>query len=217
MEEQSLIVQRTARFHTLGSANSASQLWVVLHGYGQLARFFLRPFVGLETGKLIAAPEALSRFYTDEAHTRVGATWMTREDREHEVEDQVAYLDRLVDRLLADCGKDVTVNVLGFSQGVATACRWAVRGKTTFARVVLWSGTMPPELGRSEFQSAFGAADVILVHGTSDNITKEDVYTRNQRILGECGINYLSIPFNGGHQLDRLILKSVMERNSNSI
>ena len=213
MEEHSLIVQRTARFHTLGNAGTASQLWVVLHGYGQLARFFLRPFVGLETGNLIAAPEALSRFYTDEAHSRVGATWMTREDREHEMADQVAYLDLLLDRLLADLGKDVAVNVLGFSQWVATACRWAVRGKTTFARVVLWSGTMPPEFGRSELQSAFGAADVILVHGTLDNITKEDIYMRNQRKLGECGINYLSMPFNGGHQLDRLILKSVMERN----
>jgi predicted esterase len=140
---------------------------------GSWRYFFIRPFVGLETGRFIAAPEALSRFYTDEAHTRVGATWMTREDREHEMADQVEYLDHLVQRLLAECGKPVPVNVLGFSQGVATACRWAVRGKTTFAKAVLWSGTMPPELKPDELKRAFGKTELTLVHGTSDAVTKE--------------------------------------------
>ena len=64
VEEHRITVPRTARYYTLGEAVTASELWLVLHGYGQLARFFLRPFEGMERGRLIAAPEALSRFYT---------------------------------------------------------------------------------------------------------------------------------------------------------
>ena len=210
VEERFIRVPRTARFHTMGNARSAAEIWVVLHGYGQLARFFIRPFVGLETGRFIAAPEALSRFYTDEAHTRVGATWMTREDREHEMADQVEYLDHLVQRLLAECGKPVPVNVLGFSQGVATACRWAVRGKTTFAKAVLWSGTMPPELKPDELKRAFGKTELTLVHGTSDAVTKEDVLLRNQQTMRESALKQRTIQFAGGHQLDRITLVRVM-------
>jgi predicted esterase len=135
---------------------------------------------------------------------------MTREDREHEMADQVEYLDHLVQRLLAECGKPVPVNVLGFSQGVATACRWAVRGKTKFAKAVLWSGTMPPELKPDELKRAFGKTELTLVHGTSDAVTKEDVLLRNQQTMRESALKQRTIQFAGGHQLDRITLVRVM-------
>ena len=87
MQERFIRVPRTARYHVLGDPATARMVWVLLHGYGQLARFFLNKFEGLEDGLLIAAPEGLSRFYLDAQHQRVGATWMTREDREHEIGD----------------------------------------------------------------------------------------------------------------------------------
>ena len=113
MEEHHLSTPRTARYHTLGDPASATHIWIVLHGYGQLARYFLRPFEGLETGQLIAAPEGLSRFYSDIAHTRVGATWMTREDRDHEIIDQAIYLDRLAVHLQQQCPPGTPLSVLG--------------------------------------------------------------------------------------------------------
>lgn len=210
MEEHFLRVSRTARYHSIGEAATATGLWVVLHGYGQLARFFLRPFVGLEKGALIVAPEALSRFYTDEAHSRVGATWMTREDREHEMGDQVEYLDLLVSRLRIHNGTPLFVNVLGFSQGVATACRWAVRGKTRFSTMVLWSGTMPPEIGPMALQAAFKDTRIVLVHGETDTITPENVLLRNEATIRESGLPQQTMRFNGGHQLDRLVLDRIL-------
>ena len=50
------------------------EIWFVVHGYGQLAEYFIRHFRGLDDGtRYIVAPEGLSRFYVKE-WTRVGAS-----------------------------------------------------------------------------------------------------------------------------------------------
>ncbi|MBK9060595.1 MAG: phospholipase [Flavobacteriales bacterium] len=174
MEEHHLSTPRTARYHTVGDPALAKDIWIVLHGYGQLARFFLRPFEGLGSGRLIAAPEGLSRFYSDIAHTRVGATWMTREDRDHEIMDQTAYLDRLADHLLPQCPPGTPLSVLGFSQGVATACRWALSSKVTMDRLVLWGGTIPPEPDASALHEKLNGTKIVLVHGEQDRLVNEE-------------------------------------------
>ena len=81
MQTHELEVPRTARVASFGSPEAA-ETWLVLHGYGQLASRFLRSFaVANRPGRLILAPEGLSRFYTSRDPSRVGATWMTREAR----------------------------------------------------------------------------------------------------------------------------------------
>ena len=63
--EHHLPVTRTARFYTLGPPSGApKQLWIACHGYGQLAARFISHFAVIDDGsRVIAAPEALSRFY----------------------------------------------------------------------------------------------------------------------------------------------------------
>jgi hypothetical protein len=85
--EHHLTVSRSARYVVLGEpAPEVRSLWVVLHGYGQLAARFARHCAPLGgAGRLVVVPEALSRFYVEaaaggsHAQARVGATWMTRE------------------------------------------------------------------------------------------------------------------------------------------
>ena len=98
MQEHHLEVKRTARYFTLGTLDeNTEQIWFVLHGYGQLAQFFIKKFSVLDDGKtFLVAPEALSRFYLEGVTGRVGATWMTREERSNEVADYVFYLNQLV-------------------------------------------------------------------------------------------------------------------------
>ena len=63
MTEHHLGVPRTARYFTLGQ-DSASEIWFVLHGYGQLAARFADHFAALDDGtRLIVAPEGLSQRY----------------------------------------------------------------------------------------------------------------------------------------------------------
>ena len=74
---------------------------------------------------------AVSRLYLDNTYTRVGASWLTREDRDAEIADFTGYLNALYDQVLD--GRDpaaLHISLLGFSQGAATACRCTPRWGT---------------------------------------------------------------------------------------
>lgn len=208
--EHHLTVPRTARYYTLGQAATARELWMVLHGYGQLARFFLRPFEGLEDQRLVAAPEALSRDYIDEVHSRVGATWMTREDREAEIRDQATYLDALATHLLAQCPPGTPLHVLGFSQGVATACRWAMAPAFPIRRMVLWAGSMAAELKAPQLAACWKDTKLVLVRGGQDHLVGQEELERSEARLREARVNFRTLHFPGGHALDRITLRLVM-------
>ncbi|MDX1532557.1 MAG: hypothetical protein R3362_13590, partial [Rhodothermales bacterium] len=94
MQEHAVAAYRTARYCTLGpDAEAAREAWVACHGYGQLTPAFLRAFEPIaEPGRLIVAPEGLSRFYLP-GHREVGASWMTKEAREDEIDDYVRWID----------------------------------------------------------------------------------------------------------------------------
>jgi len=126
IEAHHVSVQRTARYYTLGKLTGKTRrIWFVLHGYGQLAQYFIRRFdVVADDETLIIAPEGLSRLYIDTEFGKVGASWLTREDRDQEVNDYVAYLDQVLASVLGDrslVGLDITL--MGFSQGASTVCR----------------------------------------------------------------------------------------------
>ncbi|MEZ4756799.1 MAG: hypothetical protein R2817_08230 [Flavobacteriales bacterium] len=204
MREHHLQVARTARYHTLGDPSKASTIWVVVHGYGQLARFFLNKFKGLEDGLLIAAPEGLSRFYLDDAHQRVGATWMTREDREVEINDHVHYLDQLVQELLRSTGPR-PVHAMGFSQGVATVSRWSAAGSTNLSRLVLWGGSLPPDIDATAMRP-WSRLRVDVVQGTNDTTVPNTVAEQTVQRLASAGIAHQLHQHRAGHALDPLLL-----------
>src|SRR6266699_129357 len=140
MQEHRLAVSRTARYFTLGENSGAvGEVWFACHGYGQLAARFLEKFRVLDDGRrYLVAPEGLSRFYLTEspAERRVGASWMTREDRLREIEDYICYLDAVYDDVFGSVDRaGVTVHALGFSQGAATVSRWTGLGKAQIDRL----------------------------------------------------------------------------------
>ncbi len=215
----SLVVPRTARYAAFGpSPAEAAEWWVVLHGYGQLAVEFLTGCRALDDGRrLVVAPEALNRFYdtsataTVSAHAeaRVGATWMTREDRLNEIADYVGYLDRLVDTLGAGLQAPPPVHVLAFSQATATAVRWVMQGRVRPARLVLWGGVIPPEVDLAAPDSPLRRTRVQLVVGSRDIwATPERVQAERAR-LDAAGLPYEGISFAGGHRLDDATLAAL--------
>lgn len=212
MQEHHLSVTRTARYFTLGSLDQhTQQIWFVLHGYGQLAQFFIKKFEVLNNHKtFVVAPEALSRFYLEGFTGRVGASWMTREERPHEIADYVAYLNQLYDTVLD--GQDISklqINVLGFSQGNATVLRWLNSNHIRCDRLVIWAGFF-----------ANGIADVIdpiklakvpttLAYGTQDEyLVQIDLEKYGADI--KAAIPHLQIvTFEGKHTIDAETLKKV--------
>ena len=210
LEAHHLSVSRTARYYTLGDAGAhVSEVWIVCHGYGQLARAFLASFERVASPtRLIVAPEALSRFYLDRSALpndqppRVGATWMTREDRDHEIADQVAYLDALHDLVRPAAPAAVRLRVLGFSQGVATVARWLALGRARADELILWAGAFPPDVELTGFARRLGPASVVLVAGARDELASWTAADSQLQRFTDAGVSARLVAFEGGHRLD---------------
>ena len=214
MQEHRVTVARSVRYFTLGGMEPR-EVWFACHGYGQLAARFLEKLRVLDDGRrCLVAPEGLSRFYLSERATerRVGASWMTREDRLAEIADYVRYLDAVYDDVFARCDRvRVTVHALGFSQGAATVSRWTAMGKARIDRVILWGGEFPPDLDltRSDFAQRLRAARLTLVYGRSDEYITPKVLAAVTERLEAHAIPYRGISFDGGHELQDAALKDL--------
>jgi predicted esterase len=215
--EHHIRVRRTARWYELGEATPAvREIWLVIHGYAQLARDFIAAFEPIAAAeRLIVAPEALSRFYTaverGGAHQRasVGATWMTREDREAEILDYVDYLDAVVERIQAAAPNASRTVALGFSQGTATASRWALLGASAPHRLILWGGGPAEDIQPEQLAGRFPALPIELVHGTEDHVVPIAIVQRAAERLRAHGVAIEMRTFEGGHRIDPAVLVEV--------
>lgn len=207
-----LVVNRTARYFTLGEVESASEVWFVLHGYSMLAASFLRWFEpAARPGRLLVAPEGLSRAYFEERGARrVGASWMTKEDREAEIEDYLGYLETLAVRVLAGVPGAPRVEVHGFSQGTATACRWIALGRQAASRLMLWAGLVPPDLPLDRHGGALRRAGLTLAIGNRDKYLSPEDFDRELARLAAAGLVPTVHRFEGGHRVDASTLAALI-------
>jgi predicted esterase len=195
-----------AQLGTLGA--STREIWFVLHGYGQLARYFLRKFEPLaDAHTCVIAPEGLSKFYLAGFEGRVGATWMTKDDRLRDIRNYIAYLNSLHAHVLQQVGaSQVKVHVLGFSQGAATVSRWVMDGKVDFARLVLWAGVFPPDLDIRQSHQVLAGRQVVWVYGQDDPYLTDSRFTEMEAIGHQLGVQPQVISFKGGHDIDAHVL-----------
>ena len=218
--EHHIAVRRTARYYTLGSANGETRdLWIACHGYGQLALPFLTSLAKVAApDRLIVAPEGFSRFYVDRTSMttdpppKVGASWMTREDREVEIGDQVAYLDSLLGELRTQLPEDVRLRLLGFSQGVATVCRWVARGTVRPNELILWGGSFPLDIDPADFRRRMDGVALAMVFGSRDQLAPIGAGEAQLERLTGAGIDARLLSFEGGHRLDDATLLSLASR-----
>src|SRR3989442_1834603 len=216
MREHHIGVTRSARYFNLGDRwRGVGEVWFACHGYGQLAARFLEKLRVLDDGRrYLVAPEGLSRFYLSESATerRVGATWMTREDRLAEIDDYVRYLDAVYADVFASIDRArVTVHALGFSQGTSTVSRWAAMGKAQIDRLTLWGGEFPPDLDLNveTVVSRLRGVQLALVYGRSDEYIIPKVVQPIMTRLRQHGIPYKEIPFDGGHELNKDVFRDL--------
>jgi predicted esterase len=209
-----LRVERTARYFTLGGDSGAPKaIWFVLHGYGQLAGQFVKYFADLaDADTLIVAPEAMNRFYLVSVNKApaperpVGATWMTREDRESEIADYVEYLDALYEDIVRKNGSEppTTVNVIGFSQGAATATRWLMHGRARVDHLILWGGLLPPDAELTHGRPPRGVPLTFVIGNRDHYVTAEMVSNETAR-LARLEIPFQLVDFEGGHVISRSV------------
>jgi predicted esterase len=216
-----IVVPRSARYYSVGPTHGfPRELWIVCHGYGQLAGRFIEQFAALDDGtRLIVAPEALSRFYLDpiaerreHREPRIGATWMTREDREAEIADQLTYLDLVAGEVRQHlAGASPRLVVFGFSQGTATVCRWLASSELRADHLVLWAGGIPPELDLAAWSAHLRGASITLVAGDADAMVTAEAVAREAERLSSAGVAFHAHRFAGDHRVDPAALALLAE------
>lgn len=218
--ERHITVQRTGRYVVMGD-DRATDVWVCIHGFGQLARRFARDMGALVAPhRKIVVPEALNRYYieapgVEPQHRKVGATWMTKEDRETDIADYVAYLDALHAREVAPlAARGARVTALGFSQGVTTLVRWAVRGQSRIDRLVCWAGALPHDVDLTEPAVAarlHAMRPLEMAIGDSDEFASWAAIDEQRAKLEAASIPAVFHFFTGGHVIDGPLLASIAQ------
>lgn len=213
MQPHQIKFPRTAHYYTLGTPSKSTQkFFIVLHGYGQLASHIIHKFNDLQEDYFILAPEGFSRFYWNEKKGIVGASWMTKADRLSEIEDYCNYIEHLYYQYKNQLPEEVEINILGFSQGGATAVRWIERNKPLFNNLILWGAAFPTDLSYLPMKDYLENKKLYVVYGkddeylSSERIKMHDMFTQQQ------GLKFEMIWFEGKHVIDRTVLHDLIKR-----
>ncbi|MDG1347566.1 MAG: alpha/beta hydrolase [Crocinitomicaceae bacterium] len=200
-----LKTQKTARLTWVKSSDvHAKKLLIVLHGYGQLSTFFSRKFSKLQSnGYDILIPEGLHRFYLAGSAGRVGASWMTKEEREIDIQDNHAYLNEIIE-MHGDAYEGISI--LGFSQGGATAARYYCENQDRFGFLILWASVFPPDI--ESLRTRLKGRNNYFVLGKQDEYFSTEKQKEVLNLHEELEMNVIS--FDGGHDIQKDILESIL-------
>lgn len=203
-------VLRNLRYSFGGNLSNPKRVLFALHGYGQLSNYFIRKFKDLPDDILMVVPEGPHRFYLLGSSGRVGASWMTKEARDVDIQDNVIYLDALFESIVEAYPTVQTSILLGFSQGGATAARWQANGKKKHEALILWASVFPPDL--SEFDS-FSAKYSFFVLGDEDEYyPKAD----SEEILSDYAKREFElVRYSGKHDINSEVLNQILSQLSN--
>ena len=171
---------------------------VGFHGYGESAEEMVDRLRSIEGADrwLIVSIQALNRFY----HRRTNAViagWMTRQDRELAIADNLEYVGAVVDSVAQEWKSVPPVVFAGFSQGVAMAFRAAAALRHDSCAVVAAGGDVPPELDPESLRR-IGA--VLLCHGRGDEWYTRDKWEADLNRLRHAGVRTEPVEFGGGHE-----------------
>lgn len=164
------------------------------HGYGQTAEdeFSLLCAIPGAERWLCCSVEALHSIYTPAGNP--GASWMTSRDREQHIEENVRYVDAVIERIRALYCVNDSLCFHGFSQGTGMACRAALLGRHRADRLMLLGGDIPPELSVTGLTGR-----VHLARGSRDPLYSQERYERDAARLQEAGVGLVADDFIGGH------------------
>lgn len=175
---------------------SARGALVGFHGYMENAAIQLTRLeeIGGTAEWTLIAVQALHRFYRGRTD-QVVASWMTREDRDAAIADNIAYVGAALHLIAEDARRRVVY--VGFSQGVAMAFRAAVAARTSAAGVIAVGGDVPPEL-LADASVTF--PPVMLARGASDEWYTAARHEADVMALQSRGVQVHAPIYAGAHE-----------------
>lgn len=175
------------------------------HGYAedgatQLERLISMPGAARWT---CVAVQALNRFYRGRTQDTV-AGWMTRQDRELAIADNIAYVDRALDEIarvlpnsISRGNRRLPLACIGFSQGVAMAFRAGMSGRFKADAIVGVGGDVPPELVAN---ASVTFPRVLLIRGDSDDWYTAAKLTNDESALGHRAVSVHAVTIDARHE-----------------
>lgn len=208
ISESHISYPSSGRYFILGDLSPDKHLIIALHGHGHLAAYFIQKFKNLDLDKyVIVCPEAPNRYYKNGTEGRVGATWMTKEDRLTDIQNYISLLDNTLDELKSNQNFN-SISLLGFSQGGATASRWLAYGKHQFDKFLLWATVFPPDMD-PEYCEKFNHSANYFVFGTKDDYYSENKVKKHFEELNKLNLRFELIIFDGTHDINEETLQSI--------
>ena len=167
---------------------------VGFHGYRENAALHMAVLESIPgtDGWLIVAVQGLHRFYAKGGD--VVASWMTSEDRELAIADNIEYVRNAVDAVRAEFSTRETLVFAGFSQGTAMAFRAAAHVRAD-ALIVL-GADVPPDVAA---RTPATLPPVLYGRGRHDDLYTAESHERDVATLERLGVTVESITFDGGH------------------
>ena len=197
METRTIATQIHGRFLVEVPEHSRATL-VGFHGYQENAALnfeVLKKIAGRRSVGLISV-QGLHRFYT--RANDVVASWMTKEDRDAAIADNVAYVSKVLSAITQEFGITRPLIYAGFSQGVAMAYRAAALVQRPCDGVIALAGDVPPDVA----PVAASLPRVLLGRGTEDKWYTADKAAADMAILGGAGVHVVEHVFAAGHVWD---------------
>jgi len=168
------------------------------HGYAEGAEAQLdrlRTIPGAE-GWLLVSVQGLNRFYQRRTN-EVVAGWMTRQDRELAIADNLAYVAGVMDAVGREWPGAPRIVLAGFSQGVAMMFRAAAAAAKPVDGVVAVGGDVPPELERAALARVRAA---LVCRGMRDEWYTSATFDNDVRRLRDAGTDVRPLLFEAGHE-----------------
>ena len=171
-------------------------LLVGFHGYAEAASDHMEALQTIPGADqwLLVSVQALHPFYTRK--DRVVASWMTRDDRELAIGDNVDYVGRVLARVRADYPASPTLVFSGFSQGGAMAYRAAVNYPAN--GLIVLAADVPPDI--VERRGAVPLPAMLLGRGTRDDWYTEEKLAGDRAALARLDARVEVCVFDGGHE-----------------
>jgi predicted esterase len=212
MEKNQIQFGFEASYYKVGTIKPATTtIWMIFHGYGQLAGEFQERFSCIDTDKnVMIFPQGLSKFYLKGIDNKTGASWMTSHDREQDIKNYISYLRAIYTSEILPWKNQLAFNVLGFSQGAHTASRWIYREDIVYAKLILWGAGLAHEINAQIAASHFSRGGILQVIGDQDRYINEDALEKLKHRYDQIGLNYDLMRYHGGHDIFPEVLEKLI-------
>lgn len=207
-QEKEIQYTITNTYSTLNELTPKTKnVWFVCHGMDFLSRYFIKPFEILNPEEnYIIAPQASSKHYLNNKFTHVGASWLTRERTQPEMENVLNNFDAIIDT--ENISEDMNLIVLGFSQGVSVASRWVARRKIPCAKLVLYAGKVPREFTNKDF-NAVEAVEIYF--GDKDEYINDEILLNEKIYLESLFKDKMKVSiFEGNHVVKPEVIARIL-------